>query len=370
MTATMERSKRAKRGGSTIPSDVLRRALSTVKAAVGGVKPVLANVLIGNGVCEATDLELRISCELDYHEAPLLLPHQRLAAILAAASGDEVTLTPGDSSCTIAAGHGRWTLPTESAAEFPTWSVDEGKRQPVARLPADQFARAVRSVLYAVDSQSSRYALGSVLVEVQDGTATFVATDGRRLSRVDVEIDQAVENGTTLWPARAMAVIASVASHSTGSVQMEAAGHELIATIDGTVIAARVVDGRFPRWRDVFPERESTATILNAPELLAATRQAAIVTSEASKGVTFAITSEGIHLTARSSEAGESSVTCPLLEFGQAAVVKLDPQYVVDFLRACDEGEPAEIDAVDAQSAVVLRCGDYHGVIMPLSVEG
>jgi hypothetical protein len=85
--------------------------------------------------------------------------------------------------------------------------------------------------------------------------------------------------------------------------------------------------------------------------------------------VKFVFTADGIHLTARSSEAGESSVTCPHLEFGQAATVNLDPRYVVDFLRNVDDGEPVEIEAVDAQSAVVLRCGDATGVIMPLAAE-
>lgn len=372
-TATKDRPAKGKtRGGITLATDALKRALATVRAAVGSLaKPVLANVYIGNGVAEATDLELRISCELDYHETPVLLPHQRLTAILGAAGrADEVTLSTGDTSCSVAIGSGRWTMPTESAAEFPTWAVDEDKRHPVARIPADQFARAVKAVAYACDNESSRYALGGVLVEVQDGTATFVATDGRRLSRVDVEIDQAVDNTTTLWPSRAINVVAVIAGHSDGAVQLESAGNELIATIDGTVVAARVLDGRFPPWRDVFPERSVKATAVNANELLAATRQAAIVTSEQSKGVLFAITADGIHLTARSSEAGESSVTCPHLEFGQAATVSLDPHFVCDFLRACDDGEPVEIEAVDAQSAVVLRCGDYHGVIMPLAAEG
>lgn len=370
-TATKERPAKGKtRGGITLAADALRRALATVKAAVGGyAKPILSNVYIGNGVAEATDLEMRISCELDYHETPILLPHQRLTAILGAAGrADEVTLSTSDTSCTVAIGSGRWTMPTESAGEFPTWRVDENPR-PLARIPADQFARAVRAVAYACDNESSRYALGGVLVEVADGVVTLVGTDGRRLSRVDVEIDQDVDPSTTLWPSRAINVIASIAGHSEGAVQLEAAGSELIATIDGTVIAARVVDGRYPRWRDVFPDREVKATTVNAAELLAATRQAAIVTSEQSKGVRFVIAQEGIHLTARSSEAGESSVTCPHLEFGQAATVSLDPSFVCDYLRAVDDGEPVEIEAVDAQSAVVLRSGDYRGVIMPLAAE-
>lgn len=353
-------------------TDALKRALVAVRSAVGGMaKPVLQNVYIGSGVVEATDLELRISCEIDYHEKPVLLPHQRLTAIMSAAgSAEELALQIGDTSCTLAIGSGRWTLPTEPVSEFPAYAVDEGSRKPVARIPADQFARAVKAVAYACDNESSRYALGGVLVEVKDGTATFVATDGRRLSRVDVEIDQAVDDTTTLWPSRAINVVAGIAGHSDGAVQLESAGNELIATIDGTVVSGRVLDGRFPKWRDVFPERDAKATAVSRNELLAATRQAAIVTSEQSKGVLFAITADGIHLTARSSEAGESSVTCPHLEFGQAATVSLDPQFVCDFLRACDDGEPVEIEAVDAQSAVVLRCGDYHGVIMPLAAEG
>ena len=370
-TATKERPAKAKRTtGETWSVDSLRRALSTVKAAVGnGNRPTLANVRLGNGVAEATDLELRICCETDYHGASILLPHQRLTAILSAATGDEVTLTPGDTTCRVQVGRGEWTLPTENVGEFPTWTPDEATRRAVCRIPADQFCRAVKSVAYAADSESSRYALGGVLVEVKDGVVTFVATDGRRLSRYDVETDQAVDDSTTLWPSRAINVVASLASHSEGAVQLEVAGNELVATIDGTVVAARVVEGRYPKWRDVIPERDAKATAINARELVAATRQAAIVTSEQSKGVKFVFTTEGIHLTARSSEAGESSVTCPHLEFGQEATVNLDPHYVVDFLRNVDDGEPVQIEAVDAQSAVVIRCGDATGVIMPLAAE-
>ena len=182
-------------------------------------------------------------------------------------------------------------------------------------------------------------------------------------------VDQAVDDSTTLIPAKAVHTIASVAAHSEGAVQLEATANEAVATIDGTVVTARLVQGRFPRWRDVFPERDVKPTIVNAPELLAATRQAAIVTSEQSKGVAFAITGEGLHLTAQSAEAGQASVTCPLLEFGQEAVVNLDPSFVVEWLRSVDEAEPAEIEAAGPGDAVMFRSGDCKAVIMPLAKD-
>jgi DNA polymerase-3 subunit beta len=365
-TATKER----KKAGIHLDAAALKHAVAAVNTAVQNrtPKPVLLNVLLANGGLVGTDLELQINAALPYTDEPLLLPFARLKAILAAASGDDVTIQPKGSSAVVRIGSGEWTLPTEDAAEFPRWEPDGAR--PVARIPADQFCRAVRSVVYATDNESSRYALGAVLVEMKAGTVTFVGTDGRRLSAFEVEVDQATDDGTTLIPARAIEAMAAVASHSQGAVQIEATGKEVIADIDGTTVTALLVDGRFPRWRDVFPDRQDAkAAVVSAPDLLAATRQAAIVTSEQSKGVVFAFTSEGIHLTARSSEAGESSVTCPVLEAGPAVSVKLDPAFVIDFLRSVDAGEPVEVEAVDHQSAVVLRSGDCRGVIMPLAKD-
>ena len=368
MTATATRPKK-RTSGISLPAHALRRALAAVRAAVPtrSPKPILLNVLLHNGGLTATDLELAVSAELAYDGDRLLLPFARLQAILGAASGDEVTLTPGDTSCAISLGGGSWTLPTESAAEFPAWEPDGLK--PICRVPADQFCRAVRAVAYACDNESSRFALGSVLVEMKDGTVTLVATDGRRLSTYEMEVDQDTDNGTTLIPSRAIAAMAAAASHTEGAVQLEANAKECVATIDGTVITSRLVEGKFPRWRDVFPERDVKPTIVNAPELLAATRQAAIVTSEQSKGVTFSLVENGIHLTAQSSEAGQASVTCPILEFGQTATVSMDPAFVVDFLRSVDDAEPAEIEAAGPGHAVFLRSGDCKAVIMPLAKD-
>ena len=364
-TATIARKRKS--GGITMQTSSLRAALATVKAAVPSrsPKPILQNVLLANGSITASDLELQVAADIDWQADPLLLPFARLNAILGAATGDEVTLTPNGTSCTVAIGRGEWTLPTEEAAEFPTWEPSGVK--PICRIPADQWVRAVRAVVYATDNESSRFALGAVLVEVKDGTVTLVGTDGRRLSSFGIEVDQAVDDSTTLIPARAIKTIESIASHSEGAVQLEATGSEVVATIDGTTVTGRLVDGRFPRWRDVIPERDAKASLVSSATMLAATRQAAIVTSEQSKGVTFAFTPDGIHLTAKSAEAGQSSVTCEHLEHGQEATVNLDPRFVIEFLRSVDESEPVEIEAAGPGDAVVLRCGDCTGVIMPLA---
>jgi DNA polymerase-3 subunit beta len=369
MTATKER--KAKTTGIALVASELRAALQAVAPAIArGPKPILQNVRLGDGLLTGTDLEVRIDVAIDYHGATILLPHQRLLAILNTAGGDTVTLAPDGTSCVVSAGHGTWTLPVEDAAEYPSWEVESEK--PVTRLPADQFARAVRGVAYAADMESSRYALGAVLVDVKGEIVTLVATDGRRLAACECEHDLAVDDSQTLVPSRVMAILCRLAGSETdGSVQLEATKDALVATIGGTTVTARLTDGKFPRWRDVIPAEGAEPSTITAADLLSATRAAAIVTSEQSKGVQYTFTAQGLHLAGKSSEAGESSVTCDVVEFGHACSVKLDPVFVREWLTGLPaDGEPTvSVQATDAQSAVVLRCDDFTGVIMPLAVD-
>ena len=357
------------RGGIVLATAELRSALATCGKVVSAraAKAILRNVRIGDGLITATDLEISAAVTCDYHGEPLLLPHDRLSAIVAACGADELRLQPGDTSCVVTAGRGRWTLPTEDVREFPAWEPADLK--PVARLPSDQFARAVRGVAFAVDTESSRYALGAVLLVVEGGNPTLVATDGRRLATYECETDQAVDDGSWLVPARVMQLLGTLANGDDGSVQLEAAGSEIVATVANVTITARLMEGRFPRWRDVLVERDIQPTQVHAGELLAAVRQASIVVSEQSKGVAFAFSPDGITLTGRSSEHGESTVTCDVVEAGKATTVRMDPRFVSQWLATVDSAEVVSVEADTPEAAIVCRCEDSRYVIMPMAEE-
>jgi DNA polymerase-3 subunit beta len=368
-TATKERRKNGSGGITSSVGDLLD-ALQDVMRAVPthGPKPVLTNVRIGNGLITGTDLEVMIDRHIDGDCEPFLVPAARLLQILRACPRTaEVTLTPSASRVTVQAGGGRWELPTEDVNEFPAWEVTGAK--PIARLPSDQFARAVRATEYACDADSSRYALGCVLVEVKDGNPTFVATDGRRLTAVETETDQAVDDSTTQVPARAIRLMAGFAHNSETGVQLEATASEVVCSVDRGTITARLIEGKFPRWRDVFPQRDVEATVVDVVELASATRAASVCTSEQSKGVEFTFFSAGIRLRSQSAEAGQAEVTCDVITAGKPAVVKLDPRFVLDFLGglSTDDEPHVEIEADKPGDAVLLRCGDVRGIIMPLA---
>lgn len=371
-TATATR-KRTRSGGMTVSAATLSAALRSVAAAVPArsPKPILQNVLIRDGVITATDLELRITAPLEESRGhTLLLPFARLSQIVGSLVGtDDVTLAIAGTVCTVVGGSGEWKIPVEDAAEFPAAGYTSS--DPIARLPSDQFVALVNSVRFATDNESSRFALGAVLIEWQreSGTLTFVGTDGRRLCAASAEIDQDTDDCHVLAPRRVVDVLVRLCKGA-DAIQLERTTSELVATVDGVIVQARLVEGRFPKWRDVEPTTDATPSLVVAGALLHACRQAAICTSEESKGVTLTITDSGLSIRGKSPEYGESSATCDLVEAGHACTVRLDPRFVCEWLE-CGSIDPAEtvcLSATDADSAVVVSASEtIRTVIMPLA---
>ena len=363
-------SRKETRGGNTelaLRAGVLKAALATVGRAINtrAINPLYANVLIEMGTITASDGEMRITTPIDGAGGPaMLIPHNRLSLIVASVPADaEVIITTSGTQCEILCGHGRWLLPTSDPKEYPTHQPEEFR--PIAHLPGDQFSRLMRSVKSATDTDSSRYALGGVLLEFRGGLLSMVATDGRRLHCAECEIDQALDDSTTIVPRRVIDVILSIVGSGMGSLQLEGNRTEVMAEIGGTIVTARLLEGRFPKWREIVPA-EQPATTVGVTQLLEAVRQGSICRSETTKGSQFVITDATLAVSSESSEYGRSHASCEVIGSGKAAL-KLDAAYVIEFLSTLDVSDTVTIEATGSDAATVFRCGETFAVIMPMA---
>jgi DNA polymerase-3 subunit beta len=382
-TATKERKTKEKnRAGITLNLNELRRAVKIAGMAVArkSHNSAITNVCIGNGLVTGTDLDCRIDVELiDAQCEPILLPKDRLHTILLNATGDTVTLTPDGSTCKIKAKGCEWKLPTEPASEFPLWEPED--LHPMLAVTGDEFRRAVKSVIYAIDRESSRYALGGVFIECVGNTAFFVATDGRRMSIAEVGREAATddfvndpkgtEKKSPIVPTSPMVWLSNEAG-SDETVALECDAKTFRGNVGGITVTCRLIDGRFPRWRDVLGEELPKAHSVCRDDLVHAVSCAAVVATESSKGVRFAFSGDTLTLTAKSSEAGQSEVECRVDAPAEAATVKLDPKYVHSFLKPFgQDNEPCvSIHVCKPDGKTVMKVGDsYTGVIMPLAED-
>lgn len=376
---TAEKIAKTPRGGTTLKFNVaeLRAAFSAVKDVVPtrSPRPVLGNVLIGSdGTLSATDLEIRVTYPLPGATGPaVLLPHARMLQILKpCGESAEVSLQVDGSVCRVACAGGRWLLPTEAVSEFP--DAHEGIGRPISRLPTDQFTSMMGNIKFATDAKAGRPAYTGVLIEFTNdtdseyGRLTFVASDGRRICWSQCEVDQDLDESKTLVPRRAVDIICKLCG-GRDAIQLETGGTELIANIDGVVVQARLVAGDFPAWRKVLPERDVTPSVAGVSTLLHACQMAAICTSESSRGTLMTFTEKGLKLAGKSSEYGESSASCELVEVGQQCELEINPGFAIEWLESLDRAAMVDIEAESGTTALLLRCDDAFTVIMPLSKD-
>lgn len=342
-------------------------------------KAILQNIKIevsdGRAVLSATDLEVgvRIQASEVHVQATgiALLPVIRFGAILRE-STDETLSIEADSQGTLVRGErSEFKLPGENPDEFP--AVAPFAEAKYHEIPARLLKEMIRRTTFATDPQSSRYALGGVLWEFGAATLTAVGTDGRRLAKMEGPAlavgDVEATEQPTIVPTRSLQLIERSLSDADAKVQLATTGNNVIVQSPRLTLTSRLVEGRFPRWRDVFPRRESSVTIdLPVGPFHAAVRQAAIVTSEESRGVDF-IFGEGVALlTGQAAETGQSKVELPIGYSGAKIAIMLDPRYLTDFLRVLDSEKTFHLEIKDSESAAVCHTDDgYSYVIMPMA---
>ncbi len=348
-------------------------------ASTRSPKPILQNVKLDvheeKAILLATDMEIGIRVEVGgiTTEVPgsVLLSVVQFGSILRESTDETLNIETDGQAVIVRGQRSRFRLPSIDPLEFP--HVSEFTADSYHLLPARLMKELIRRTLFATDTESTRYALGGVLLEMKNETITAVATDGRRLAKMEGEAQVIGQPGDedvmTIVPSRSMQLIERSLTDGETEVKIVSRGNDFLVSSPKATIVSRLVEGRFPHWRDVMPDRPNSVKIdVTVGPLHAALRQAAIVTSGESRGVDFTLGDGSLVLSGLTADVGESHVELPIPYEGNPITLTLDHRYVTDFLRVLDPERTFCLNVVDGDSAALLQTDDgYEYLIMPLA---
>lgn len=340
----------------------------------------------------ATDGDITVCCDLRHVTVQgegvesVLLPPVLGSIIneLPQVTDVELLVDPGNSSrcVTVSSGMGRFRLQTADPTEFPPSSVSDELGYDVS-VDGTLLQRAIQRVLPAVDPEATRYALGSIRLELGWGSdeLSVIATDGRRLgyNRVKITEHHEVEDigqfderwKNVLLPANAAKVLGKIAKDSP-TVKLRADSSTLTAAGLGLSIQCRLTSGRFPRWREVIPQ-SSQVIELPCGAFHKSIKAAAATVDKENDGarLSFSNNSEGGNVTISiESEEGNATVDCPLPHNVEAFETMLRAQYISQALAAMPADDMVEMHVPETDGGpVVLHnlASDFTAVIMPMS---
>ncbi len=358
----------------------LLAAVQLVSAAVPSrdIKPILRNLkAIADGdrcTLLATDLELGIRLEVRgiQVEEPgeAILPAARTQAILREGTDEELTVEADPQSCQIRGQLNEFEMNSEDPANFP--DVPAFGEENYHELTAGALREMIRRTIFAAATENPRYAVTGILWELEGETARLIATDGRRLAVVQGAAtphgSHDTKGQTHVVPTKAMNLLERNLQDPDEVVRVGLRPNEALFKTERAMIYSRLVEGRYPPYKEVFPKKPTVKVPLTVGPFHAAVRQAAIMTDDESKRVIFGFAKKKLTLQARGAATGRSKVELPIEYEGKPIDISFDPRFVTDMLRVLDPEDTLTLELTDGNSVALFKSGDnYSYVVMPLS---
>jgi len=353
--------------------------LKPLQAVIGVVErrqtmPILSHVLLtldGNELSiTATDLEVELRAVTEVQGktgGETTVPGRKLFDIVRAlADGSQLEFSLSGSRMTLKSGRSRFTLSTLAAADFPT--IDEIEAAHSMSVDRGELHWLIEKTQFSMAQQDVRYYLNGLLIETSGDTLRAVATDGHRLALGEISMAEPVKNEEQVIVPRKGVVELSRLVDGEGSLSIVLGTNHVQVEAEGTRLTSKLIDGRFPDYGRVIPEKSGAIVKADRQLLREALQRTAILANEKYRGVRLELADGSMTISANNPEQEEATETVAVEYAGDAIEIGFNVNYLLDALAAVD-GEEIELHVTDGNSSCLIR-GDEKVrtkyVVMPM----
>ncbi len=333
--------------------------------------PILSNMMLETKddtlKLNTTDLDIGISCELSVHiyeQGAITVPAKKFSDIIRELPpGDVVVYARKNNQVEIEGVNCRFKLNGLPKEEFPKFP--EFKDKDIVLIKQNDLKEMIRMTSFAVSYEESRYVLNGILLEVSGETARMVATDGRRLAKMEKKLVQgSSKNLNIIIPIKAISEINRNLKDS-GQCSIITGVNQVLFNIDGILIATRIIEGEFPNYKQVIPKETAARTKVKTADLLAAIRRANLLSTPDFQAIKFELFKEKMVISKSTPDVGESREEVAVEYGAQELMVGFNPQFFIDVLKNLNE-EYIELELLGSDKPCVLRLRDYLYLALPM----
>ncbi|MCF6158192.1 MAG: DNA polymerase III subunit beta [wastewater metagenome] len=348
---------------SIIPSSSVKNVLQGIKLMVQDQKVELT----------ATDLEVLARYILpvkEYtNEGSIVLPAIRVNNILREWAGnDEVSISVGESNCTIRSKGGYFKIIGENPEQFP--EVQANNIRDFIEIDSETISDMVGKVIYAVSTVKARSTLCGIFLRIDKDDINMVAADGNRLASVKRKVNNADDISVDgIVTAKCLSFLQRFASECKGTLKLGMSESQIRFISEKGEVISQLIDGKYPRYEEVIPKGNDKKAEVNKNELLSAVRMASFMTTEGYRVVKFVLKKGRLMLLSKTADVGETELEIPATYDGADVEICFNPDYVLDVLKVSDN-ESVVIELNDGDSAAIFRPDYEHvNVIMPVELK-
>ena len=337
--------------------------------------PILSNVLLqakeGTVNLTTTDLDVGVrgGFEANVDKAgATTLPARRLFTIIRELPSSEISVeVDGKNAASIRSGQSFFKILGLPEEEFPPLPKFENSK--VVTMRQKDLRDGLRKTAYAISTDETRYVLNGVLFSFKENKLTLVATDGRRLAMVDIELEfPRSHEADIIVPTKAVTELQRLLGDD-GDVKISVGTGQSAFDLNNTLLVSKLIEGNYPNYKQVIPSEAKERVTLERETLLNSLRRVSLLASDKSNSIKLNFSKNNIEITANTPEVGEARESLPVAYKGRDFSIAFNPEFLMAPLRNLAEDE-IFFDLIDEMSPGVLKIQTpFLYVLMPMRVS-
>jgi DNA polymerase III subunit beta len=337
--------------------------------------PILSNVLLqakeGTVNLTTTDLDVGVrgGFEANVDKAgATTLPARRLFTIIRELPSSEISVeVDGKNAASIRSGQSFFKILGLPEEEFPPLPKFENAK--VVTMRQKDLRDGLRKTAYAISTDETRYVLNGVLFSFKENKLTLVATDGRRLAMVDIELEfPRSHEADIIVPTKAVTELQRLLTDD-GDVKISVGTGQIAFDLNNTLLVSKLIEGNYPNYKQVIPSEAKERVTLERETFLNSLRRVSLLASDKSNSIKLSFSKNNIEITANTPEVGEARESLPVVYKGRDFSIAFNPEFLMAPLRNLADDE-IFFDLIDEMSPGVLKIQTpFLYVLMPMRVS-
>lgn len=341
--------------------------------------PVLANILLetqkDNLKLAATDLEVGIKTEIPVEiikEGSITIPAKMLFDIVRElpAQDIQIEVTP-EYKVILSCGKIVFKIMGLPKDEFPI--IPDFKEENAFDISTTILKNMVQKTIFAISNDETRYVLTGVLLQTSNNAIEMVATDGRRLAYINGgKTGKSIKNKLdVVIPSKALREINRLIGEKEDGknmVKIELTENQISYKFGSTILVSRLIEGKFPNYKQVIPKEHSTELVLDTAKFLSAIKRVSLLAPEKAESIKLELANNKAIISSMAQGLGEAQEEMEIEYKGNKFEAAYNPKYLIDVLKNITTANII-IELSNPMSPGVIRPQsdeEYLYVIMPM----
>lgn len=334
--------------------------------------PILNNILLktenGRLKVSATNLEIGVNYIIGAkieEIGQIAVPARIISDFIGNIADDKVLLTTKNNILSINSERYKTQILGFDAKDFPI--IPKIKSKPLALIPTKLLRTSLITVLDSVAVSETRPELAGVFVNFNNDKIVFAATDSFRLTEKSADF-KSIQKQSFILPRNTVVELIRIAGELEGDLAFNVSDNQISFSNDDFEMVSRVVDGNYPDYKKIIPEKFISKVLVKKDELDKTIRLAGLFSSNISD-IKLNCSEGKMVVLAKNSDKGEIETLIEASLKNEPFEVSLNFHYLLDGLKMLDT-EKVVMEFTGQGSPLVIRPNDDKKdvvyLIMPL----